>query len=158
MTERFKYKILKYLSENDNENFIDVLHLDTDFKKLLKNLSYLRNEKYILCVKKSDTDITAKIEPKGVEYLKNFDSITSITEVNKWLIKTKWVPLAISIIAVFASIILGFKDDTKINELKERISNLEKKSESKINDAKPLKIYPTGAVEKYTNKKNDTLK
>lgn len=87
-----------------------------------------------------------------------FENLKSNAEVNKWLLKTKWFPLAISIIAVLVSIILGFKDNTKIDELEERISTLEQKSKLAKSDTKPLKSYPKDAVEKVAIKKSGTLK
>lgn len=102
--------------------------------------------------------ITEEIEYKDEKEKIEFENLKSSTEVNKWLLKTKWYPLVISILAVFVSIILGFKDETKINKLEERILNLEKKSKSLKNDAKSLQIYPKEQVEKVTTKKIDTLK
>lgn len=137
----------------------------------IQNIDFL--ERNSLIVEDDNRDSIYSITEKGEEFLKQiieehkyiaekekieFENLKSSTEVNKWLLKTKWYPLVISIIAVLVSIILGFKDDTKINELEERILNLEKKSESIKNDAKPLKIYPKEAVEKVATKKNDTLK
>ncbi|MBA0883785.1 hypothetical protein [Flavobacterium undicola] len=69
------------------------------------------------------------------------------------LLKTKWLPLGISIIAVFVTIIFGLKDTSKNNELEERILNLEQKLELLKNDAKPLKMYPKEVVEKVATKK-----
>ncbi|WP_426092986.1 hypothetical protein [Flavobacterium sp. DSR3-2] len=137
--------------------------------------SFLRNIRVLeanhLIVEDENRNSIYSITEKGERYLEQvtkeleynsekerieFENLKSSTEVNKWLLKTKWYPLLISIIAVLVSIILGFKDDTKINELEERILNLEKKSESIKSDAKPLEIYPKEAVEKATTKKIDT--
>lgn len=123
--------------EDDNRD--SIYSITTKGEKLLKQI--IEEDKYLA-------------EKERIE----FENLKSSTEVNKWLLKTKWYPLVISIIAVLVSIILGFKDDTKINELEERLLNLEKKAESIKNDAKPLKIYPKEAVEKVATKKNDTLK
>ncbi len=147
--------------------------IDRHFDRTLfiQNIDFL--ERNSLIVEDDNRDSIYSITEKGEEFLKQiieehkyvaekerieFDNLKSSTEVNNWLIKTKWFPLAISIIAVLVSIILGFKDDTKINELEERILNLEKKSESLKNDAKSLQIYPKGQVEKVATKKSDTLK
>jgi DNA-binding PadR family transcriptional regulator len=137
----------------------------------INNIDFL--ERNSLIIEDDNRDSIYSITDKGERFLKQiieedkyiaekekieFENLKYSTEVNKWLLKTKWYPLIISIIAVLVSIVLGFKDDSKIDELEERISNLEKKSESIKNDAKPLKIYPKVAVEKVANKKSDTLK
>jgi DNA-binding PadR family transcriptional regulator len=140
-------------------------------KSFLRNISVL--EANHLIVEDENRNSIYSITEKGERYLEQikkeleynsekerieFENLKSSTEVNNWLLKTKWFPLVISIIAVLVSVFLGFKDDTKIDELKERILNLEKKSESLKNDAKSLKIYPKEQVEKVATKKSDTLK
>jgi predicted transcriptional regulator len=142
-----------------------------DRSVFMQNIDFL--ERNSLIVENNNRNSIYSITDKGEKFLTKiieedkyiaekerieFENLKSSTEVNKWLLKTKWFPLAISIIAVLVSIILGFKDDIKIDELEERLSNLEKKSESMINDAKPLKTNYKGAFEKVTTEKNNTLK
>jgi uncharacterized protein YlaN (UPF0358 family) len=136
-----------------------------------KNIDFL--ERNSLIEEDDNRDSKYSITKKGISFLKQkieedeyisekerieFENLKSSVDVNKWLIKTKWYPLVISIIAVLVSIILGFKDDTKIDELEKRILNLEKKLELIKNDAKPLRNYPKVTAEKATIEKNEALK
>ncbi len=155
----------------NDQNLYPKIEEHFDQSVFLKNIEFLENNSLI--IEDDQRNCIYSITEKGERYLAQiikeleynaekerieFENLKSSTEVNKWLLKTKWYPLVISIIAVLVSIILGFKDDTKINELEERLLNLEKKSESIKNDAKSLKIYPKKAVEKVATKKSDTLK
>jgi DNA-binding PadR family transcriptional regulator len=136
----------------------------------LKNIDFLEknslivedDQNYIYSITEKGEKLLAQII-KELEYNSEkerieFENLKSNTAVNKWLLKTKWYPLAISVIAVLVSIFLGLKDSSKNNELEERILNLEKKSESIKNDAKSLEIYSKEVVKKVSTKKIDTLK
>lgn len=137
----------------------------------IQNIEFL--ERNSLIIEDDNRDSIYSITEKGEGFLKQIieehkyiaekerieiENLKSSTEVNNWLLKTKWYPLVISIIAVLVSVILGLKDDTKIDELEERILNIEKKSESIKNQTKPLKIYPKDTVKKVANQETDILK
>ncbi|WP_163411606.1 hypothetical protein [Flavobacterium ajazii] len=150
-----------------DEFFPDSDTKGTIFNIILKNLKLIEpviGENYNYTLTKEGYNFTSfkDIESKELALkLKEdaeLENIITSTKVNKWLLKTKWYPLVISIIAVLVSIYFGYKDSTKNNELEQRIINLEEKSKSLKNDAKPLKIYPKEVVEKVTAKKIDTLK
>jgi hypothetical protein len=85
MKETLEYKILKYLSENDNGEYIDVSNLHTDKNLLRSKLNGLSKEKLITCnlgidIRFGDGNnikvdqIKAKIEFKGIEYLNKFET------------------------------------------------------------------------------------
>lgn len=69
MEDTLEYKILKYLSENNNGEPIDVSNMDTDKNRLKNALSNLKKEKYIKCRIITNGNIVAKIEFKGIKYL-----------------------------------------------------------------------------------------
>ncbi|MCC9061436.1 YjcQ family protein [Flavobacterium piscisymbiosum] len=69
MEDNLEYKILKYLSENNNGKPIDVSNMDTDKNRLKNALSNLKKEKYIKCRVITNENIVAKIEFKGIKYL-----------------------------------------------------------------------------------------
>ena len=79
MKDTLEYKILKYLSENDNGEAIEVLQLHNEKQFLKKILSNLRKEKLIKFRVISNESIIAIIELKGKEYLNKIESNNSIT-------------------------------------------------------------------------------
>jgi hypothetical protein len=176
MTEeqkRISEEVIKFIKTNNNnvykKDLLDNFNIDnTERIFILRNLceefdlirvddnlySLTRNGFYFVSFEQFDKDIEFYKNKELIEFEKTKIDLT----LNKWLLKTKWFPLGISIIAVLVSIYFGLKDTSKNNELEQRLLNLEQKSELPKNDAKPLKIYPKEAVEKVTAKKADTLK
>lgn len=148
-------KIEEYFDRTVFLNNIDFLE-----KNNLIIEDHKRNSSYSITPKgeKLLSRITKEIEYNAEKERIEFENLKSSTDVNKYLIKTKWYPLAISVIAVLVSIVLGFKDDTKINELEERLLNIQKKLEVTKNEAKPSQIYPKQPVEKVPAKKSENLK
>lgn len=84
MKDKLEYKILKYLSENDNGQYLDIENLIED-KELFKiKLRSLQSEKLILFPQPPDiagvrvkTIFKAKIEFKGMEYLRKIEKDNS---------------------------------------------------------------------------------
>jgi hypothetical protein len=156
-----RYDLQAIFSNNDDDVISSVWNLIIKNLKLVESVA---GENYNYTLTKAGYDFISFKDNEAKELaLKKkeqaeIENTLSNTEVNKWLIKTKWYPLVISIGAVFVSIYFGINDISKTNELEERILNLEKKSESSKNDTKPLNINPNEAVEKGVTKKNDTLK
>ncbi|RKS95657.1 hypothetical protein BC952_1354 [Flavobacterium limicola] len=85
MKDTLEYKILKYLSENNNGEPVDVSRLETNTKKLKQKLIELEKEKLISYGSGIDLRfgdgtgvkvdfIRAKINFKGIEYLNKIDS------------------------------------------------------------------------------------
>jgi hypothetical protein len=85
MKNTLEYKILKYLSENDNGEYVDVSNLSDDKKLLKTKLNGLSKEKLISYSSGIDLrfgngdnikvdEIRAKIEFKGTEYLNKLGS------------------------------------------------------------------------------------
>ncbi len=85
MKDTLEYKILKYLSENDNGQYIDVSGLHLDKILLRSKLNGLSKEKLILYsppieIRFGDGDnfksenTKAKIEFKGIEYLNKLEN------------------------------------------------------------------------------------
>lgn len=83
MKDTLEYKILKYLSENDNGQDIEVSHLYPNKYNLLKKLSFLKNEKYIKARIINNESIIANIEFKGIEYLNQIEKNEIINEIDK---------------------------------------------------------------------------
>lgn len=83
-----EYKILKYLEQNDNGEFIDMSNFSSDFKLLKNKLHSLSNSdnKYISFFSGSDhrlpngtridksSELRAKIEFKGIKYLNELEN------------------------------------------------------------------------------------
>ena len=74
MKDTLEYKILKYLSENNNGEPVEVSHLDAEKKRLKNGLSNLRKENHIICRVITNENIIAKIEFKGIKYLKEIEN------------------------------------------------------------------------------------
>lgn len=61
------------------------------------------------------------------------DNLNSNTEVNKWLLKTRWLPHFLAGISIVVTLILGiitFKNDDEKQKLEKRLEILEKELES----------------------------
>jgi hypothetical protein len=77
-----EYKILKYLSEKDSGEPIEVSNLSVDKKLLKTKLKILLKEQFISCRVFNDENITAKIKLKGNEYLNKMESEDKIITNN----------------------------------------------------------------------------
>ena len=78
MKDNLQYKILKYLSENDNGDFIDVYSVESDKKIIHSELRTLNKKMFIDIRKISNGTITTKILAKinivGIAFLKKLNS------------------------------------------------------------------------------------
>lgn len=97
MKETLEYKILKYLSENDNGKYIKVSNISEDkllLKSKIKNLTednFIYSKNTYLKIKignvNSSNEIqmpVCKIQSKGIEYLKNLDKKTESNITNNF--------------------------------------------------------------------------
>ena len=78
MKDNLQYKILEYLSENDNGYFIDVYSVESDKKIIHSELRTLNKKMFIDIRKISNGTITTKILAKinivGIAFLKKLNS------------------------------------------------------------------------------------
>ena len=90
MKDTLEYKILKFLSENDHGEPLDVSKLDSNHKLLKQKLNELKTEKLIaygtgINISSGDGSVNklnfirAKIKFKGIEYLRKIESNNNIT-------------------------------------------------------------------------------
>ena len=73
MKDTLEYKILKHLLNNGFEKHTEVSGLSENKSALKHELSILLKEKYIKCNVIDDENIIARIESKGVKYLKEIE-------------------------------------------------------------------------------------
>tara|TARA_R110000751_G_scaffold307242_1_gene427843 strand:+ start:57 stop:854 length:798 start_codon:yes stop_codon:yes gene_type:complete len=133
MKKTLEYKILKFLSENNNGDFIKIDHLEDDSKKLKNSKNHLIKQKYIKEVLKpimkgssiSYVDPKYKIEFSGIEYLKSFDE--------KPLTKYQKIYLPLFILFGLCSLFLGvlsFSLNKDNNSLKSDFESLKIQSKA----------------------------
>ena len=88
MKDNLEYKILKYLSKNDNGEFIDISSLNENSKTLQSTIKDLKNNK-LLESRKILTNglncvgrIDCRIVLKGKEYINNIDKEKTVGNMN----------------------------------------------------------------------------
>ncbi|WP_298141657.1 hypothetical protein [Flavobacterium sp.] len=81
---------------------------------------------------KEGWEFTSFNELEKIELEKNnrekieIENIQSNTKLNRWLYKTKWLPLLLSFLALLLSIYFNYQDKNKQEELQLKIENNEK--------------------------------
>lgn len=115
-----KSDFTKLIEESTKRDLIGRFIFEELFLAEVKNAKYL-----ILTIDgwkfTSFKDIEAKKMTSKIREEAELENTISSTKVDKWLLKTKWYPLIISIITALVSIYFGLKDTSKTNELEQRI-------------------------------------
>jgi len=103
MKKSLEYKVLKYLSDNDNSKYLVVNKLHDDKNKLKRVLVALNKEKYIDSYNKhignGKDEYLAKIEFNGLKYLESLKP--------KPLTLYQWIHIGLTFISLIAVITLG---------------------------------------------------
>lgn len=146
-------KLLYEISSNNNYKIFDEDYFDdySEFKDYRKTINLMLDDYKLIHKSFSDSlDITLTKHGNDVvnqggwlKYLENekneaefskektkieLENLTTSTKLNKFLLKTKWLPHIVSVISIIFSIYVYFdaKSDSKKQE--QRIEKLEKKS------------------------------
>ncbi|HCE55610.1 MAG TPA: hypothetical protein DER05_11710 [Lutibacter sp.] len=171
MKNTLEYKILKYLSDNNNGRFINVseIKINTDFLKSaikdLKERNLIETEKYpgtpwkggAIGMTPSEKPEKCKIKLSGIEYLDNLEKSIIDFRLKKWQIKTFWPIFILAIIGSILSInnfISSLKASKNTDKLEQRIEKMEselEKSQTSISNQKNFDSSHTTKV--LTNKK-----
>ena len=142
-------KYLKYFSQNK----VDLSDKDVKkeigeifgWKEFLKNFESLEKKSLIIenndrnsysITEKGKTtlkEIESEIESDNQTQEKELESLTTSVEVNKFLIRTKWLPHIIALLSLFFSIYTYFDARNDSKKLETRIHKLENRLINNLN-------------------------
>ncbi|AIN75164.1 hypothetical protein O8E88_002237 [Flavobacterium psychrophilum] len=152
MNDRNLLKYLIYFSEKkvdlSDEKGKEEIDKIFGWQVFLKNLQILEDDSLI--IENNDrnsysltekgkinlTEIKNEIDFENSKQNAELESLKTSTEVNKFLLRTKWLPHIVALVSLIFSIYTYFDAQNDSKKLEERIHKLEKKSETVLNKSK----------------------
>ena len=134
--------IINFIKENNNKVFKNTLLNSFDFdpidrvfilRTLKEELNLIRIDGELYSLTKNGFSFVSFAEIEKQEQLKSekdkieFEKTKVDLKLNKWLLKTKWLPHIITIISLLFAVYVYFDSKNDSKKLEERIEKLESK-------------------------------